>query len=148
MTTNAVGVDLVQFGRETCVFPATLEGKDVDARHQGMTRRMTLRAVDLGVEGGLLPEGRLPLLVMAGDADSLLRRRIRGQGDREVEPEKGHNTPEGPGPEGKVGNFEIQSAPPWCTTEITLYLPEPCKVQDQSRAPRGAWQQHLDAFSC
>jgi len=30
-----------------------------------------------------------------------------------------------------------------CTTEITPYFPEPCKVQDQSCTPRGAWQSVL-----
>ncbi len=143
MAADAVWVDLVQFGREARVFPSALEGEDVDARHQGVTGRMTLRAVNLRVEGGLLPEGRFPLLMVTGDAEFLLRRGIGGQGRGEVKPEHGQNTPEGPGPEGKVRNLKVQSAPPWCTTEITLYFPEPCKVQDQSCTPCGAWQRAL-----
>jgi len=42
VATDAVWIDLVQFGRETGMFPPALERKDVDARHQGMACRMTL----------------------------------------------------------------------------------------------------------
>ena len=51
MAADAVWVDLVQFGRETRVLPSALEGKDVNARHQGMAGRMALGAVNLGMEG-------------------------------------------------------------------------------------------------
>ncbi len=33
VTTDAVWIDLVQFGREACMFPIAPEGEDVDARH-------------------------------------------------------------------------------------------------------------------
>jgi hypothetical protein len=51
VTTDAVWIDLVQFGREAGMFPPTLERKDVDARHQGMACCMTLRTADLGMQG-------------------------------------------------------------------------------------------------
>jgi len=56
VTTDAVWIDLVKFGRKTCMFSFTFKGKDIDARHQGVARRMTLRAIDLWMHGGLLPE--------------------------------------------------------------------------------------------
>ena len=56
MTSNAVRIDLVKFGRKTCMFSSAFKGKDIDAGHQGMACRMTLRTVDLGMEGRLLPK--------------------------------------------------------------------------------------------
>lgn len=56
VATDAVRIDLVQFGRETSMFPPALERKDVDARHQGMACRMTLRTADLGMQCRLLPK--------------------------------------------------------------------------------------------
>jgi len=49
MATYAVWIDVIEFGRKTRMFPPTFEGKDVDARHQGMACGMTLRAVDPGM---------------------------------------------------------------------------------------------------
>ena len=51
VATDAVRIDLVQFGRKTCMLPIALQRKDVDARHQSMTCRMALRATDLGMHG-------------------------------------------------------------------------------------------------
>ena len=42
VTTDAVRIDLVQFGGKASMFPPALERKDVDARHQGMACRMAL----------------------------------------------------------------------------------------------------------
>ena len=93
VTTDAVRIDLVQLGRETGMFPPALERKDVDARHQGMACCMTLRAVDFGMKGRLLPEGRLPLLVMAGDTEFLLGRGIGGQGNGSINGQYRQNSP-------------------------------------------------------
>ncbi len=49
VTTDTVRIDLVQFGREAGMFPPALQRKNIDARHQGMTGRMTLRTADLGM---------------------------------------------------------------------------------------------------
>ena len=62
MAADAVWIDLVEFGRKTCMLASAFEGKDVDAWHQGMAGRMTLRTVDLGMEGRLLPERGFSLL--------------------------------------------------------------------------------------
>lgn len=78
MATDTVWVNPVKLGRKTCMFSSTLKRKDVDARYQGMASRMTLRAVDLGMERRLLPERRFSLLLMAGETEFLLGRRICG----------------------------------------------------------------------
>ena len=49
VTTDTVRIDLVQFGREAGMFPPALQRKNIDARHQGMTGRMTLRTANLGM---------------------------------------------------------------------------------------------------
>jgi hypothetical protein len=56
MTADAIWIDLVKLSGKTGMLPFTLERKDIDARHHGMTRRMALRAVDLRMQGRLLPE--------------------------------------------------------------------------------------------
>lgn len=84
VTTDAVRIDLVQFGRETSMFPPALERKDVDARYQGMACRMTLRTTDLGMQGRLFPKGGIPLLMMAGDTKFLLGCRIGGESNGHV----------------------------------------------------------------
>jgi len=56
VTTDAIWIDLIEFGRKTCMLPFTFKGEDIDTRHQGMTCRMTLRAINLGVHGGLFPK--------------------------------------------------------------------------------------------
>ena len=58
-----------------------------------MTCRMALRAVDLGMKGGLLPEGRLLLLMMTGDAEFLLRRGVGGQGNGCINGQYRQNSP-------------------------------------------------------
>jgi hypothetical protein len=93
MATNTVRIDLVQFSREASMFPITLERKNIDARHQGMTRCMALRAVNLGMQGGLFPKGRFPLLMVTGDTEFLLGRGIGGEGDGCVE---SHNRQDSP----------------------------------------------------
>jgi len=93
VTTDAVRIDLVQLGRETGMFPPALERKEVDARHQGMACRMALRAADLGMQCRLLPKRRLPLLVMAGDAEFLLRRGIGGQSHGSIKAQDSQDAP-------------------------------------------------------
>src|SRR5512147_2473285 len=88
MAADAVWIDLVKLGRKTRVLPSALKREDVDAWHQGVARGMTLRAVNLGVEVRLFPKRRFPLLMVAGDAEFLLGRRVRGQGDGRIEAEK------------------------------------------------------------
>ncbi len=90
---DAVRIDLVKFSRETGVLPPALEGKDVDARHQGMARGMTLRAVNLGVQVRLLPKRRLPLLMMTGDAEFLFGCGVGGQGDGGIHTQYDQNAP-------------------------------------------------------
>jgi len=51
MAPDTIGIDLIEFGGKTGVFPFTFQGKDVDARHQGMSGGMTFRTVDFRVEG-------------------------------------------------------------------------------------------------
>ena len=99
MATNAVRIDLVEFGRKTGVFPIALERKDIDARHQGVTCCMALRTIDLGMHGRLLPKRGLPLLMMAGDAEFFLSRRIRGKGDGRIEHQHDQGSTQGPCPE-------------------------------------------------
>lgn len=90
VTTDAVRIDLVQFGGKTGMFSSALERKNIDARHEGMAGCMTLRAVDLGMHDRLLPKRRFPLLVMTGNTEFLLRggigrkchSRIHGQYDQ------------------------------------------------------------------
>lgn len=111
MTTDAVRIDLVEFGRKTSMLPIALQGKDIDARHQGVTCCMTLGAIDLGMQGRLLPKGGFPLLMMAGDAEFLLGRRISGEGDGRIKHENDQTSPQGPGPERKMWdlrNLEVQ----------------------------------------
>ena len=93
VTTDAVRIDLVQFSREAGMFPSALERKDVDARHQGMACRMTLRTADLGMQGRLFPKGGLPLLTMAGDTEFLLRRSVGGQGNGGIKAQDSQNAP-------------------------------------------------------
>ena len=93
VTTDAVRIDLVQFGGKASMFPPALERKDVDARHQGMACRMTLRTADLGMQGRLLPKRRLPLLVMAGDTEFLLGRGIGGERNRSIHTQYDQNAP-------------------------------------------------------
>jgi len=93
MAANAVWIDLVEFGREACMFRPAFKGKDVDAWHKCMAGRMTLRAVDFWVEGRLLPESRFLLLAMAGETKFLLRRRVGGQGDGGIKDEYRQNGP-------------------------------------------------------
>ena len=57
MTTDTVWIDLVKFSRETCMLSPAFQREDIDARHQGMASRVTLRTVDLGMQGGLFPKG-------------------------------------------------------------------------------------------
>jgi hypothetical protein len=90
---NAVWIDLVEFGRETCMLRSAFKGENVNAWHERVTGRMTLRAVDPGVEGRLLPEGRFLLLPVAGETEFLLRRRVGGQGDGGINNEYRHNAP-------------------------------------------------------
>ena len=90
---NAVWIDLVEFGREACMFCPALERKDVDAWHECMTGRVTLGTVDLRVEGRLLPERGFLLLAMAGETKFLLRRRVGGQGDGGIKDEYRQNGP-------------------------------------------------------
>jgi len=78
MATDTVWVNLVKLGRKTCMFSSALQREDVDARYQNMASLMTLRAVDLGMERRLLPERRFFLLLMAGETELLLGRRICG----------------------------------------------------------------------
>jgi hypothetical protein len=84
MTTDAVWIDLVEFGREASMLPIALERKDVDARHQGMTCCMTLRAVYPGMHGRLFPKRGFPLLMMTGNAEFLFGRRIGGKCDGRI----------------------------------------------------------------
>ncbi len=82
MAADTVRIDLVQFGGKTRMFPLARQGKDIDARHQGMTCRMTLGAVDFGMQGGLFPKrGLLLLMMMTGDTEFLLGRGIGGKRD-------------------------------------------------------------------
>jgi hypothetical protein len=92
MTADAVWIDLVEFGRKTCMLPSALKGKNVNAWHQGMACRMTLRAVNLRMQGRLLPKGRFLLLMMTGDAEFLLGRRIRWQGHRGIKSQYGQHS--------------------------------------------------------
>jgi len=110
MATNAVRIDLVEFGRKAGVLSIALERKDIDARHQGMTRCMAFRAIDLGMHGRLLPKRGLSLLMMAGDAEFFLSRRIGGKGDGRIEHQDDQGSAQGPCPERKMwdfGNLEI-----------------------------------------
>ncbi len=112
MAADAVGVNLVELGRKARVLSSAFEGEDVDARHQGMAGRMALGAVDLGMKGRLLPKGGLPLTLMAGETEFLLSRGIGRQGDRRINPEDDQNASQGPGPERKTGQFEIEPIQP------------------------------------
>ena len=93
MATNAVRIDLIQFGRKAGVLPSAFKRENIDARDQCMTCRMALRAVDLGMQGGLLPEGRLLLLMMTGDTEFLLRRGVGGQGNGGINGQYRQNSP-------------------------------------------------------
>ena len=93
MATNTVRINLVQFGRKPGMLSFALKRKDIDARHQGMSGRMTLRAVDLGMHRRLLPERRLPLLVVTGDTEFLLGCGIGGECNRSIPPEDDQNAP-------------------------------------------------------
>ena len=105
MATDAVRIDLVQFGRKTCMLPIAPQRKDVDARHQGVTCRMALRAIDLGMHGRLLPKGGFPLLMMTGDAEFLFGRRIGGEGNGRIKHENDQGSAQGPCPERKMWNL-------------------------------------------
>jgi hypothetical protein len=93
MTTDAIGINLVKLGGKTRMLPVALQRKDIDAWHEGMTRCMALRAVNLGVHGRLLPERRFPLLMVTGNAEFLLGRGIGGQSDGRVEAHYGQDPP-------------------------------------------------------
>ncbi len=84
MATDAIWIDLVQLSRKTGVLSITLKRKDIDAWHQGVACRMALGAVDLGMHGRLLPKLGLPLLMMTGDTEFLLGRRIGGKCDGRI----------------------------------------------------------------
>ncbi len=71
MATDAVRIDLIQFGRKTGMFTVALQRKDIDARHQSVPGGMAFRAIDLRMQGRLLPKRRLSLLIMAGNAEFL-----------------------------------------------------------------------------
>ena len=109
---DAVRIDLVQLRRKACVLAPAFEGKDVDAGRQGVAGRVTLRAVDFGMEGRLLPEGGFPLPLMTGDTKLLLGRGIGRQGDRRINAEDDQNASQGPGPERKTGQLEIEPIQP------------------------------------
>jgi hypothetical protein len=93
VTTDAVRVDLVQFSRKASMFPITLERKNIDTRHQGVARRMALRAIDLGMEGRLLPERGLALLVMTGETEFLLGCGIGRKCNRSIHSQDDQNAP-------------------------------------------------------
>lgn len=76
MAADTVWIDLVKLGRETGMFSIAPKGEDVDAWHHGMACCVTFRTVDLGMQIRLLPERGFSLLMMAGDAEFLLRGRI------------------------------------------------------------------------
>ena len=105
MTTDAVRIDLVQLGRKTCMLPVALQRKDIDARHQGMTCCMTLRAVYPGMHGRLLPEGGSLLLMMARHAEFLLGSRIGRKGDGRIKHENDQGSAQGPYPDRKMWNL-------------------------------------------
>jgi hypothetical protein len=84
MTTDTVWIDLIEFGGKTRMLPFAGERKDIDARHQRMAGRMTLRAVYFGMEGRLFPERGFLLLVMAGDTEFLFGGGVGGKGDRRI----------------------------------------------------------------
>ena len=93
MATDTVRIDLVQFGRKPGMLPFALKREDINARHQGMPGRMTLRAVDLGMHRRLLPERRLTLLMVTGDTEFLLGRGIGGECNRSIHPQDDQNAP-------------------------------------------------------
>ena len=105
MATDAVRIDLVQFCRKTSMLPIALQRKDVDARHQSVTCRMALRAIDLRMHGRLFPKGGFPLLMMTGDAEFLFGRRIGGEGDGRIKYEYDQGSAQGPSPERKMWNL-------------------------------------------
>jgi hypothetical protein len=88
---NTVWVDLIKFGRKAGMLRFASKGKDVDARHQGMARRMTLRAINLGMHRRLFPKRRFPLLMMARDAKFLLGCRIGGERNGQVKAHRDQN---------------------------------------------------------
>jgi hypothetical protein len=69
---------------------------------------MALRTVDLGVEGRLLPEGRLLQLMVTGDTELLLGRGIGGKGDGGVKRQHPKDPSQGPYPKRKMGKFKLQ----------------------------------------
>ncbi len=105
MAPDAVWINLIKFGREARMLATSFEREDVDARHQGVAGRMALRAVDLRVKGGLLPERRFLLLTMAGQAKPLFRCRIGGQSDGGIKDGYDQNASQRPGPEWKMGDL-------------------------------------------
>jgi len=105
MAADAVGIDLVKLGGKTGMFSFALKGEDVDARHQGVARGVTFRAVNLGMKIRLLPEGGFSLLMMAGDTEFLLRCRIGGQGHCGIQTQDRQNAPKGPTPERQMRHF-------------------------------------------
>jgi hypothetical protein len=93
MATDAVWVDLVKLGGKPGMLSIALKRKDVDTGHQGVTGRMALGAIDLGVHGRLFPEGGFTLLVMTSDAEFLLGRRIGRQCNSSIHTQYDQNTP-------------------------------------------------------
>jgi hypothetical protein len=78
VTADAIWINVVKLGGETCMLFPTSQWKNIDARHQGMARRMTLRTVNFGMHCGLFPKRRFPLLRMASETEFLVSRGIGG----------------------------------------------------------------------
>ena len=112
MTTDAVWIDLVKLGGESRVVPCVFKRENVDTRYQRVAGRVAFGAVKLWMKGRLLPEGRFPLLMVTGNAKFLLGRGVGGQSNGCIKSQDNENSPQGPGPKGKMGNFEIQLDPP------------------------------------
>ncbi len=91
MAADTVWVDLIELGRKTGMLPLASKRKDVDTRHQGMTRRMTFRAINFRMHRRLLPKRRFPLLMMAGDTKFLLGGGIGGERNRYVKAQDDEN---------------------------------------------------------
>jgi len=112
MTADAIWIDLVKFGGKTGMLPFTFERKDINAWHHGVTRRMALRAVNLRMQGRLLPERRFPLLVMTGNTKLLFGCRIGGQGDGRIKSQYCQDPCQAPGPKRKMWDLKFQRPSP------------------------------------
>lgn len=111
VTADTVGIDMVELRGKPGVYPLARQGKDVDARHQGMTCCMTLGAADFGMEGRLFPERRCLLLMMAGDTEFFSGRCVGGKGDRRIKQQDHHGSSQGPNPKRKMWKFKLQHGP-------------------------------------